>query len=422
MGAVSCGVDWAEDHHDIAVVDEQGVVLFSERIGHDAAGLARLLEILARHDPAGGLLEVAIETSQGLLVAGLLAAGRTVFAINPLAVSRYRDRYRASRGKSDAFDAMVLANILRTDRDAHRPMPGDSLQVRALRVLTRAQQDATWDKLTLTNRIRSLLKMFFPAALAAFERGGKHQLDSPACRTILAVASTPAAAAALTERRLAGLLRNAGRQRGIDIEAALLVRLLRASQLRQPVEIEHAMGVQLRGLVGQLEAVMATITALEAQIDTAFATHPDAQIIASFPGLGVALGSRILAEIGDDHARFDGPRALKAFAGAAPVTRASGRSSFVHARRAKNNRIAAAGYVWALAAIRHDPQWATRYRARRAAGDRHVTALRKLFNGMLGKLYHCLMTGQTYDPDRAFHASGASSPRRENTGVDPVAA
>jgi hypothetical protein len=113
-------------------------------------------------------------------------------------------------------------------------------------VLTRAQQDATWDKLT------SLLKMFFPAALAAFERGGKHQLDSPACRTILAVASTPAAAAALTERRLAGLLRKAGRQRGIDTEAALLLGLLRANQLRQPVEIEHAMGVQLRGLVGQL--------------------------------------------------------------------------------------------------------------------------------------------------------------------------
>ena len=148
MAAVSCGIDWADDHHDVAFVDEQGTVVVAERVDHSAAGLARVLELLAEHDPVDGRLEVAIETSKGLLVAGLRAAGRQVFAINPLAVSRYRDRYRSSRGKSDAFDAMVLANILRTDRDAHRPLPDDSDQVRALQVLCRAQQDAIWDKIT----------------------------------------------------------------------------------------------------------------------------------------------------------------------------------------------------------------------------------------------------------------------------------
>jgi hypothetical protein len=402
MPAVSCGIDWAEDHHDVAIVDEHGAVISAERIGNDAAGLARLLELLAVHDPAPEHLEVAIETSRGLLVAGLRAAGRTVFPINPLAVSRYRDRYRSSRGKSDAFDAMVLANILRTDRDAHRPLPADSVQVRALQVLTRAQQDAIWDKLTLTNRIRSLLKMFFPAAVLAFERGGRHQLDSPACRTILAAAPTPHQAAALTERRLATLLHKAGRQRGIDAEAARLREFLQAEHMHQPEEIEQAMGLQLRGLLGQLDAVCTLLTELEAQIDRAFAAHSDAPILSSFPGLGVALGARLLAEIGDDHTRFADARALKAFAGAAPVTRASGRTRFVHARRAKNDRIAASGYVWALAAIRHDPHWESRYRLRREAGDRHVTALRKLFNCMLGKLHHCLTTGQTYNPDEAF--------------------
>jgi Transposase/Transposase IS116/IS110/IS902 family len=400
--AVSCGIDWAEAHHDVAIVDEQGAIICAERIGHDAAGLARLLELLALHDPAPESLEVAIETSRGLLVAGLRAAGRTVFAINPLAVSRYRDRYRSSRAKSDAFDAMVLANILRTDRDTHRPLPADSVQVRALQVLARAQQDAIWDKLTLTNRIRSLLKMFFPAAVLAFERGGRHQLESPACRTILTAAPTPHQAAALTERRLATLLRKAGRQRGIDAEAARLREFLQAEHMHQPEEIEQAMGLQLRGLLGQLDAVCTLLTELEAQIDRAFAAHSDAPILSSFPGLGVALGARLLAEIGDDHTRFADARALKAFAGAAPVTRASGRTRFVHARRAKNDRIAATGYVWALAAIRHDPHWESRYRLRREAGDRHVTALRKLFNCMLGKLHHCLTTGQTYNPDEVF--------------------
>ena len=215
----------------------------------------------------------------------------------------------------------------------------------------------------------------------------------------------------MTERHLARLLRKAGRQRGIDAEATQLRELLQAEHMRQPDEIEQAMGLQLHGLVGQLDAVCTLLIDLEEQIDRAFAAHPDAPILSSFPGLGVALGARLLAEIGDDHDRFADARALKAFAGAAPVTRASGRSTFVHARRAKNDRITATGYVWALAAIRHDPQWDTCYRIRREAGDRHVTALRKLFNCMLGKLHHCLITGQSYNPDEAFRAGACPTGR-----------
>lgn len=409
MPTVSCGIDWADDHHDVAFIDEHGSIVTAERVDNTAAGLARVLELLAEHDPADGRLDVAIETSKGLLVAGLRGAGRTVFAINPLAVSRYRDRYRSSRGKSDAFDAMVLANILRTDRDAHRPLPADSVEVQALRSLTRAQQDAVEDRTALTNRIRALLKEFFPVALAAFERGGKHRLDSAAARTILAAAPTPAEARALTPRRLAALLRKAGRQRGIETEAHRLRDLLRAEHMHQPAIVEQALGVQLRGLIGQLDALAATLVELETHIEQAFAAHPQAPIVASVPGLGSVLGARVLAEISDDIDRFTDGRALKAFAGAAPVTRASGRSTFIHARRAKNDRLAAAGYVWALAAIRHDPDWEQRYRARRAAGDRHVTALRKLFNSMLGKLHHCLTTGQAYDPVRAALTPAATS-------------
>ncbi|MET7398892.1 IS110 family transposase [Dactylosporangium sp. NPDC005572] len=170
MAVVACGIDWAQDHHDVALVDEAGVVVASARIHDDAAGLGQVLALRAEHDPAGGRLPVAIETSQGLLVAGLRAAGRQVFAINPLAVSRYWDRYRSLRGKSDASDAMVLGNILPTDAAAHRPLPQDSGMLQSLRVLTRAQQDAAWDQVTLTNLIRTVLRMFFPAVLAAGDR------------------------------------------------------------------------------------------------------------------------------------------------------------------------------------------------------------------------------------------------------------
>lgn len=210
-------------------------------------------------------------------------------------------------------------------------------------------------------------------------------------------------------RQLAALLTRAGRQRSIDAEAIRLRELLRSNQIRQAPEIEQAMGMQLRGLLRQLDAVCQTITELEEHIGTAFHAHPDAQILASVPGLGVALGARLLAEIGDDRSRFADARGLKAFAGAAPVTRASGKSTFVHARRAKNDRIAATGYVWALAAIRHDPDWHARYQARRAAGDHHVTALRKLFNTMLGKLHCCLTTHQLYDPAQAFRPPSSTA-------------
>jgi transposase len=402
VAAVACGIDWAEGHHDLAIVDQDGEVVASERVANDLAGLTRVIHVLAEHECATEPMPVAIETASGLLVAGLRAAGRTVYAINPMAVSRYRDRYRSSRAKSDAFDAMVLANILRTDRETHRALPCDSEEILALRVLTRAQQDAVWERTEVVNRIRSLLKSFFPNALAAFERGGKHQLYSRSARQLLNHAPTPGLAARLSKASIAAQLRRAGRIRGVDAEAALLQHILRRRAMRQPTQVEQAIGHQLRGLVRQLDAISATLLDLESAIEGAFDAHPDAAIVASFPGLGTQLGARILAEIGDDRNRFADARALRAFAGAAPVTRASGRSRHVHARRAKNDRIAAAGYVWAMAAVRHDPDWERKYRTRRACGDRHVTALRKLFNCMLSKLHHCLTHRQPYRAELAF--------------------
>lgn len=193
--------------------------------------------------------------------------------------------------------------------------------------------------------------------------------------------------------------------RGIAAEARVLHELLRSEQMRQPEAVEQAMGWQLRGLLRQLDALCTTLQELEHRVDETFTAHPDAKIVTSVPGLGVQLGARLLAEIGDDRSRFINARVLRAFAGSAPVTRSSGKTTFVHARRAKNDRIAATGYVWALAAVRHDPQWNVRHRARRDAGDRHVAALRRLFNLMLGKLHHCLSTGRPLRPNQGVRAT-----------------
>jgi transposase len=186
--AVFCGIDWAEDHHDIALVDAHGAVLARLRITDNGTGLAQLMTLLAAHgDNASAPIPVAIETSRGLLVACLRASGRPVFAINPLAVARYRERHSVARKKSDKIDAATLANILRTDMDAHRPLPADTELAQAVAVLARAQQDAVWDRTQAHNKLRSLLREFYPAILDAFttKRDG---ILRPEARSILGAA------------------------------------------------------------------------------------------------------------------------------------------------------------------------------------------------------------------------------------------
>ncbi|WP_329447103.1 IS110 family transposase [Streptomyces canus] len=405
MSAIFCGIDWAEGHHDIALVDQDGSQLAKLRISDDSAGFQALLELLARHgDNAENLIPVAIETPRGLLVAALRATVRKVYAINPLAAARYRDRGSVSRAKSDAADARVLANILRTDRHAHRPLPADSEAGQAVAVLARAHQDAIWDRQQVVNRLRSHLREYYPAALTAFHGSGKLGLDSAHARAVLATAPTPASAARLTRSQLRALLTRAGRlRRGIETEVERLREIFRAEHLHHLPLVEEAMGHQTSALIQQVNAACSSVTDLAVATEEAFLAHPDADIITSFPGLSVLSGARLLAEIGDDRSRFSDARAVKAYAGAAPVTRVSGRSHVVVARTVKNQRLASVGYMWAFATLRTDAPRA-HYDRRRAGGERHTAALRNLFNKLLGCLHHCLQNRTSYDPDRAFPA------------------
>ena len=399
---VFCGIDWAEDHHDIALTDRDGNLLARRRISDDAAGLASLLALLAEHgDTTEDLVPVAIETPRGLLVACLRATGRKVYPINPMAVARYRDRHSVAGRKSDHGDSFVLASVLRTDLHAHRPLPADTELAQAIAVLARAQQNAVWDRTTAHNKLRSHLREYFPGFLAAFA-GARDGILRPEARTILAAAPTPAAAAKLTLTQLRALLRKAGRSRGIDAEAARLRDALQAQQMRQLPLVEQAMGRQTLALLRQLDAACAAADDLEHAAIASFNQHPDAGIITSFPGLGPLTGARVLAEIGDDRSRFQDAKGLKAYAGAAPITRASGKSRSVTHRKVKNNRLAAAGYTWAFSALTASPGARRHYDRRREDGDRHAAAQRNLFGRMLGCLHHCLATGQDYDEATAF--------------------
>ena len=399
---VYCGIDWAEGHHDVALVDDAGTVVAKCRIGDDAAGYEELLALLAEHgDTAETPIPVCIETGRGLLVAVLRQGKRQVFAVNPLAASRYRERHGVSRKKSDPGDAKVLANILRTDMHEHRPLPDDTDLAKAVAVLARAQQDAVWSRQQLTNQLRSLLREFYPAALEAVA-GWQNGLCRPEARAILAAAPTPGKAGRMTHKQVCAALKRAGRKRGIEAEADRWREVFKAPHARHPELVEDALGRQMLGLLRQLDAACRTVDDLTEASEEAFRQHPSAEVMLSFPGMGVQLGARVLAEIGDDPARFADTRAVKAYSGAAPITRASGKQLYVGRRRIKNNRLHDAGYLWAFSALTASGGANAHYRRRRERGDWHSQALRHLFNRMIGQLWHCITTRTMFDERQAF--------------------
>jgi transposase len=405
-----CGIDWAQDHHDVAVIDADGQLVAKKRITDDPAGFAELIELLT---VAGDRIEdpvpVAIETPRGLLVASLRATGRPVYAINPLAVARYRERLSVARSKSDHVDAMTLAHILRVDAYLQRRLPADSELCQAIAVLARAHQDAIWARTKAHNELRSLLCDFYPTFLATFTGRFALGIASPEAGAVLAIAPTPAQAITLSATRIAAALRRAGRSRGIDQAAADIKAALRKPQLRQPLRVENAMGKHTLALLAALDTACTNVEELGQATAELFQTHPDHAIITSFPGLADSTGARVLAEIGDDRTRFADARALKAYAGSAPVTRASGRSLSVTHRRIKNDRLAAVGWIWAFAAATNCEPARDHYRRRRDHGDRHAAATRHLFNKLLGQLYHCLQDQQTFDDTKAFSPTAAAA-------------
>ena len=398
-----CGIDWAETHHDVAIINNEGNLVAKKRIPDNPEGFAQLVELLTEAgEAADALVPVAIETPRGLLVAALRSTGRSVYAINPLAVARYRERHSVARSKSDHADAMTLANILRVDAHLHRPLAADSELCQAITVLARAHQDAIWARTKAIQQLRAVLREFYPTFLTVFTTRFALGIASPEARAVLAIAPTPAVAARLSVSRITVALRRAGRSRGIAETAADIKTGLRKTQLRQPVRVETAMGAHALALLAALDTACANVEHLGSASAELFRTHPDYAIIISFPGLADSAGARVLAEIGDDRHRFADARALKAYAGSAPVTRASGRSICITHRQIKNNRLANVGWMWAFSAASTHEAARRHYRQRRDHGDRHSAANRHLFNKLLGQLYHCLQTRHLFDSAKAF--------------------
>ncbi|MGI8450508.1 MAG: IS110 family transposase [Streptosporangiaceae bacterium] len=400
------GDDWAEDHHDSEVEDADGRRLARARLQEGLEGIARLHTLVAEHAPqawaglrpeqAAAQVVVGIETDRGPWVSALRAAGYLVFAINPLSAARYRQRHSTSGAKSDAGDAHVLAEIVRLDREHHRPIAGDSDLADAIKLLARAHQTAVWERTRQVLRMRSTLLEYFPAAVQAFE-----DLAGPDALSVLGRAPDPGRAAKLTRGQLVAALR-AARRHQVETKADTLLAVLRAPALRQPGAIQGAYAAVVAGQVGIITALNEQIKQLGQVMGEHFGRHPAAEIYLSQPGFGVVLGARTLGEFGDDAGRFVSARARKNYSGQSPITRASGKKSVVLARYATNRRLGAALHLQAFAALGASPGARAYYDTLRDRNIGHHAALRQLANRLVGILHGCLKTGTLYDEDTAW--------------------
>jgi transposase len=406
------GDDWAQDHHDIEVMDEAGRVLARKRLPEGVAGIGQLHELISRFLPEQGTdteVQVGIETDRGPWVAALIAAGYAVFPVNPLQASRFRARHGVSGAKSDTGDAHVLADMVRTDSHQLRPAAGDSAAAEAVKVVARTHKTLIWERTAVVQRLRAQLREYFPAAVTAFE-----DLDAPDALELLAKAPDPARAAKLTRAQVSAVLKHAGRRK-IAARADAILAALRSPQLAQPPALTAAYAATVRSLIAVIATLNEQVAVLQGQVEAHFGQHPDAEIYRSQPGLGTITGARVLGEFGDDPHRYASSKARKNYGGTSPITRASGKKKIVAARFVHNDRLIYALMIQAFAALRVSPGARSFYDAQRASGHEHNDALRRLANRLVGILHGCLKTRTCYDEATAWG-------HRENTGQSPVAA
>jgi transposase len=384
------GVDWASQEHAACVVDADGRIAASGRYRHDERGIrvlcARLLDL--------GVLLVAVERPDGLLIERLLDAGLHVIAVHPNQVAASRPRFTAAGGKSDRFDAFVLAELARTDSHRFRVLIPDTDATKALRALTRAREDLVETRVALANSLRAQLECFWPGAIAIFA-----DIDSPIALAFLKRYPSPADARGLGEQRLERFLaRNhyCGRRPAHE----LLARLRGAADGRAAtLQIEARRQIVL-GLVAALEPLVAQIAQLTSEIRASLHDHPDGAIFSSLfrdPKTAICPAT-FIAEMGDCRPRYPTQAALAADGGQAPVAKQSGKSTRAHFRWACDHRLRDAFSTLADTSRHTNPWAADIYQRARARGASHPHAIRILGRAWAAVIWRIWHDHTTYDP------------------------
>jgi transposase len=397
---VFAGLDWATAVHAVCIIDATGHVLERFTVNHDRDGLAELLRQLTRY---GARVRIAIERPSGLIVDALVEAGHQVFAIHPNAVKASRPRYRSHGAKSDASDAYLLADLLRTDGHRWAPLSPQSDSIRALRALVRARDDLVDSRIALANQLRSTLDAFWPGAAGIFAA-----IDSPIGLAFLRHYPSPAKAAGLTEARLGRFCR-AQHYSGRRSASQLLARLRTAPQGHTSDITTAAMADVVLALVNVLDPMVTQLATLTRRIEQLVESLPDGRIIMSFPRAGRVCAAQILAEMGDVRERYPSDDRLAAEAGVVPLTYESGKTRCVGFRWACNHRLRRA--ITCLADnSRHANLWARGiYMSARQRGCDHPHAVRILARAWLRVIWRAWLDHRPYDPQLHLGAIKASA-------------
>jgi transposase len=381
---MTAGIDWASEAHEVCI-SEEGEAIERFSATHDEQGIVALARRLAQI----GVARVAIERPDGILVERLLAAGLEVLGIHPNQLKAARPRYAVAHGKSDRFDAYVLAELARTDAHRFRALRPDGDQTKALRALTRAREDLVGTRVELANQLRAQLQAFWPGALVFAD------VDSTISLAFIARYPSPVDAKGLGVKRMSAFLARHSYSGRTD-PAELLERMKVAPRgTAGPVECEARRAVVL-GLVAALQPIVAE---LSAQIRRALARHPDAALFTPLfrdPKTAICPAT-LIAELGDCRERYPTEAALAADAGMSPVALESGKLRVATFRRACDKRLRVA--VATLAdSTRHWHPWAKEvYRRARARGQDHPHAIRTLGRAWVRVLWRCWQDGVPYD-------------------------
>lgn len=387
------GLDWAKDHHNVVIVDRAGTVVADFEFPHSAVGWQQWRTQTA---PFGQGLAVTVETSQGMVIECLLAAGATVWPIAPLSAKAYRQRKKPSGTKTDRIDAWSMADALRMEGHAWRPLAAEDPRIAELRLLCRDELALIEERTALINQLQAALHEYYPCAEEAFD-----DWTSSHAWAFIATFPTPQALAKAGRRKWEKFL-HARKLARPETYARRLAIFERALDFVAGEATTRAKSLLALARVRMLVTLEQQLTSYRAQIERLFAEHPDHNLFGSLPGAGPKLAPRLLAEIGSDRARFAAPQNLQTYAGTAPVSFDSGQIHKVLLRRQCNRGLRHTVHLFANLS-RASCSWAeVYYRAKREQGKSHAQALRCLGQRWLKILWKMLQTSTPYDAD--FHA------------------
>lgn len=383
------GIDWADEKHDVVVLDEAGHQIGKRQVKHSLEGLAELTDFLQEISGETRKADLAcmIETNHGLLITALLEAGFSVYPVNPNTIDRRRS---ASGAKTDSIDAYLLAKVGRADFADLRRLTPDSPIIAELKVLTRDQDNLIQSQTRLVNQLTACLKAYYPVALQLFSK-----LAQPSTLIFLQTYPTPDAAMVASIQQIERTLRQGHhsnpRQAALKIYERLHQPHLRADQITTRTKSRL-----LLTLIKQLLPVVESIAEYDKVIADLFLTHADSELFSSLPRAGKRLAPRLLAEIGDDRSRYSNTTSLQALAGTSPVLFQSGTYSKAHRRYACIKPLRNAMQQFAWQSTRSEPWALEYYQRKRKEGKSHTVAVRALANVWMRVIHAMWLKAECY--------------------------